>query len=143
MQTSGFELFDHTADLGIRAIGRSLLEVFTGCRLGLYAAIGQPLATGEPDEDSPKELSYRSDDGAIVLRDYLADVLFMLSERGLLIVKEERVALFPDRGEIVCAVSPLDATASKLMREVKAITYHELSLVQDGELWRAQFIVDI
>ena len=38
---------------------------------------------------------------------------------------------------------PLDSARHMLAHEVKAITYHELKVVRDGDGWLAEVIVDI
>jgi len=135
-----YELFDHTADLGVRAFASTLAGLIPPCTEGLYAAFGSVAAGGS---GSAWRSEWQGRDPAMLLRDYLADVLdlFYRERRRL---KEIHAETF-DEGRLMvrglaCAV---DELASDLSREVKAVTYHELAIRPIPGGYEATFIVDI
>lgn len=138
--TSGYELFDHTADLGIRGFGRTSEEIVEAMTAGFYAAVGD-LALREGGETC--RVTVTGEDEAVLLRDYLALLLLRL-ERHLQVLKIDRVVRFGG-GELSVEGTwrGVDEERSEFLREVKAITYHELSLVRTEQGYEARVIVDI
>lgn len=133
-------MFDHTADLGIRAFGSTVEEVVESMTAGFYAAVGT-LVLQEGGEAC--RVTVRGEDDAVLLRDYLACLLLRL-ERHLQVLEIDRVVQFGGGELSVEGVwRGVDEGRSDLLREVKAITYHELSLVRTDQGCEAKVIVDI
>lgn len=137
---ASYELFDHTADIGIRVRAASLSALVEPAGAGLYAAIGE-LAPGEPVGDVSWDLE--GDDAAVLLRDYLTELL-VLFERDQRMLTDPDVTEYNDNRLSVRGLARrVDERRSVLEREVKAVTYHELAVRPiDGGL-EATFIVDI
>jgi SHS2 domain-containing protein len=138
--TADYELFDHTADVGVRVRGSSLAELVPAATRGLYAVIGTMATLDAP---APWTFEARDDDPSLMLRDYLAEVL-RLFDAEQRCVTDMRVEEFTPKRLIVSAhLRPLDANGSALEREVKAVTYHELGIRTTGSGYEATFILDI
>jgi SHS2 domain-containing protein len=135
-----YELFDHTADLGIRAFAPTLAELIPPCTEGLYEAIGKVVAG---DGGTAWLGDWRGGDPAVLLRDYLADALdlFYRERRRL---QRARATEFNERRLVVSGEAcVVDEAASDLCREVKAVTYHELAIRAVPGGYEATLIVDI
>lgn len=141
-----FELFDHTADLGLRVQAASLAELLMEAGRGILAMhVANPEAV-RPVETRVIELS--ADDAAYLVFDWLSELLFAF-ESDKLLLSEYEVALqrSPDRKlelRAVCRGEPMDQNRHVMDHEVKAITYHDLRVEeQPGGTWFAEVIVDI
>lgn len=135
-----FELFDHTADIGIRARAASLPELLNVAKDGLYAVIGD-LATAGADETVTFNLT--GDDAAAVLRDFLQELLLTF-ERDARVVTSLDVEAFDDtRVRAIGRTAKVDPHRSDFAREVKAVTYHELDVHPIPGGFEATVIVDI
>ncbi len=135
-----FELFDHTADMGVRVRAASLAGLLKPAADGLYAAIGTLIPTGEPTRAT---FDLTGDEPSALLRDYLAELL-ILFERDARFATAIEAAVFEDTRLTATAVmSPVDRDRSALNREVKAITYHELAVRSIRGGYEATVIVDI
>jgi SHS2 domain-containing protein len=135
-----FELFDHTADIGIRASAPTMAELVRPASDGLYAVIGDFVTRGTPQ---PIQWRLDGDDAAELLRDYLAELL-VLFEQEHRIVREPVVETFSNERLIVSAQAiPVDEDKSDFRSEVKAITYHELEIAEIPGGFQATIIVDI
>ncbi|MBI4718841.1 MAG: archease [Planctomycetes bacterium] len=135
-----FELFDHTADMGLRVFAPTLAQLIDPAGQALYAVIGE-LAAGE--EAREFEFDSRGSAAALLLRDYLTELL-ILFERESRIVVSPRVSAF-DEGRLAVRgqVHRVDEARSVYNREVKAITYHELDIRRERGGYVATVIVDI
>ena len=135
-----YELFDHTADIGVRVFGATLPELVEPAGQGLYTVIGV-LYAGDAAE--PLRFEGSGDEPALLLRDYLAELL-RLFEMEQQIVTAVRIEEFShSRLAIAARMCQVDRTRSKYEREVKAITYHELQIRPVSGGYEATYIVDI
>ncbi len=137
---ASYELFDHTADIGIRVWGSSLAELVAPAGEGFYAVIGD-VVTGDRCEEISIDLT--GDAPEVLLRDYLAELL-ILFEQDHRIVSDVSVSRFDgDRLTVRAGTVAVDLGRSTLEREVKAITYHALEIRKVPGGFEATIIVDI
>lgn len=141
----GFEITPHTADIGIHVFARDWPGLLIAAARGLFACIGElkPLA-GQPATRRTVRLVARS--RPELLRDWLAELLYWFErDRATFDVVELRVdenaGEFSLRADI--AIRPYDPVGSALMRELKAVTYHGLSVDQSAHGWSADVVFDI
>jgi SHS2 domain-containing protein len=135
--------FAHTGDLAVRLNGRSLDEVFSAAAASLLEAVTDPGAVRAADE---ARISLRAEAPDLLLRDFLAELLFDLDARGRLVAEVE-AAVTRDvdswfleartRGE------RLDPARHPVKVLVKGITYHALSVTQSADGWTATVVLDI
>ena len=138
--TGNFEFFDHTADVGIRVVADTLPELVRAAGEGLYAVLGDLIPGPEIRE---VRLRLAGDDRAILLRDYLAELL-LLFDRDRSIVTDVEVTAFDERRlHATARVARLDDARSAYHHEIKAVTYHELEVRRTDGGYEATFIVDI
>lgn len=141
MSEAGFELFEHTADLGVRAWARTLTALVPVAGAGFYATIGRlvpVLGSGEP-------VTLRFCDAApeLLLRDYLAELLYHFDSGRRIVTDVHVLAFEPDLLQVSGAFCAVDEAASRFEREVKAVTYHDLNLTVNDAGVELRFIVDI
>jgi SHS2 domain-containing protein len=135
-----YELFEHTADLGLRARAGDLDTLFAEAATCLFSAVVEDIATVEPRVAVTVELT--GTDREFLLFDWLRDLLLKCEEDHLLFAKFE-VQVRADGLTGTAWGEPFDPARHMLAHEVKAITYHELKVVRDGNEWLAEVIVDI
>ena len=140
MANESFELFDHTADIGIRAVAPTRVGLSRPASEGLYACIGELVAGGET---ATREFDLNGTDAPTLLRDYLTELL-ILFEREQKIATSADVLEFTDtRLHVRATTQAVDAERSVFYREVKAITYHALAIREIEGGFEATVIVDI
>jgi SHS2 domain-containing protein len=134
------ETFEHTADLGLRIRAADLDTLFAEAAQALFSAIVEDLATVRPLQSVDVRL--REDDRELLLFDWLKELLYHFDAEHLLFGKfEVKVA----DGSLIATAwgEPLDRARHTLEHEVKAITYHGLSVEKVENGWLAEVIVDI
>jgi len=124
----------------VRARAATLAGLIRPCTAGLYAVIGQLFPTGEAQ---PWEFQAIGDDAALLLRDYLGEVLALFAADGYVVEQVEVPEFSAQRLTVVGARRPIDRERSIVQREAKAVTYHELSVREVPGGYEAVFIVDI
>ena len=135
-----FETFDHTADLGLRIRAATLDELFVEAGLALFSAILEDPAAVRPDQQVT--FSIAGTDREYLLFDWLKELLYRFDADHMLFRRFE--AKVTDAGLTATTWGePLDWDRHVLSHEVKAITYHGLTVEQTPDGWQAEVIVDI
>ena len=136
----GFELFDHTADLGVEGRGDSLGEALAWTATGMFSVIAD-LDAVKPREEL--RLSVAAVDRDALVVDWLNELLFRFETEGFLprrfevTVNEAGTAL-----EARCMGEPADPDRHRAWSVVKAATYHALEVRHNTE-WRIQVVLDV
>ncbi|MCS7166433.1 MAG: archease [Gemmatales bacterium] len=164
-----YELFDHTADLGIRIHAKDLPSLFEEAGRALFSVLVENLELVELKEAHAIHL--QGDRLEYLFFDWLNQLLYLFDAKRLLLAGfqvsvEEYSPNSSGRGHEVFATSResqgektrenrgwrleaevrgerLDWRRHKLDHEIKAITYHGLRVEQTSEGWLAEVIVDI
>jgi protein archease len=134
------EVFEHTADLGLRIRATDLDTLFVEAAQALFETIVPDLGSVRPERKI--DVKVDGDDKPYLLFDWLKELLFHFDAEHLLLGKFE-VHVRGDGLSGVAWGEPLDRARHVLEHEVKAITYHGLRVERHGEQWLAEVIVDI
>jgi len=140
MPDSGYEFFDHTADIGIRARGRTVDELLINFSRGLVELLveGSILEAREA-----RTIELTAGDIELLTLAWLKELLFWFSVDRFVPVQYALAEVTPTvvrgtiRGDIFNPARHLQG------REVKAITRHALEVRQQDGMWHGQVIVDI
>ncbi|MBA4188210.1 MAG: protein archease [Planctomycetaceae bacterium] len=135
-----YELFEHTADLGLRVRAADLNTLFAEAAACLFAAVVEDVGSVEPRVAVTVELT--GTDREFLLFDWLRDLLLKCDEDRM-VFSRFAVEVRADGLTGTAWGEPFDAARHQLAHEVKAITYHELKVVREGDEWLAEVIVDI
>lgn len=136
------ELFDHTADVGLRLKGSSLSDLFETAARGLFGYIvANPETVVARDEQT---IHLSADTSETLLVDWLNELIFRFETTHQLL--SQFAVRMADDGRSLTAVvrgEPVDRQRHELDHEVKAATLHQASLAQVAGRWQAEVILDI
>jgi SHS2 domain-containing protein len=135
-----YELFEHTADLGLRVRAADLDTLFAEAAACLFSAVVEDLSSVRPETEVTVELA--GEDREYLLFDWLKDLLYRFDAEHMLFGRFE-VKVRDDGLTGTARGEPLDPARHVLAHEVKAITYHELKVEKTDDGWLAEVIVDI
>lgn len=142
-----FRYMDHTADLEFVSYGKSLNECFENSAYALFSAIldirKDELAKLPGTE--VKEIELTAPDLEILLHDWLSELLFLFDVEYIIFTRFG--VEISGNGEYKLKAHanyrPIDQDVPGIATEVKAITYHNMEIKQEGELWTARVVCDI
>ena len=134
------ELFEHTADLGLRAAAPDLNTLFAEMAACLVSAIIEDGATVRPLEAARVELA--GTDREFLLFDWLKELLLRF-ETSRMLFAEFDVQVSDSGLTATVRGEAFDPERHTFAHEVKAITYHALKVEEHAGGWLAEVIVDI
>lgn len=135
-----FEIFDHTADLGLRIRADDRRTLFIEAARALFSILVVNLRDVCCVQQKEYAIAGKEDD--YLLFDWLGELLYTYDADRLLL-SEFEVSLTEDGLRATCRGEPIDLSRHELDHEVKAITYHGLKVEQADDGWLAEVVVDI
>jgi SHS2 domain-containing protein len=135
-----YEIFEHTADMGIRVRADSLNALFADAARGLFSV----LVANHDAVRTTKEMAFQLDGDNLeeLFHDWLAELLSTFYTRRLAFA-EFHVQVNPKRLTATARGEPIDPGRHEIEVEVKAVTWHALKVEQLPEGWLAEVIVDV
>lgn len=133
-------IIDHTADIGIDVFGDTLQDLFSNAGFALFDIITD-LSTVECKVKH--SLNIVGIDKEQLLVNWLSELLFLHDVKNLLF-KNFCVNQLSDY-QLTADVSgeAFDEKRHIIKTEVKAVTYHSLSIIQKDQQWKARIIFDL
>jgi SHS2 domain-containing protein len=135
-----YEVFDHTADVGLRILAPDRSALFAEAARALFSLVVVNLDAVQAVEQRHYELAGEQDE--YLLFDWLNELLYTFETEHLLL-SEFQVELSREGLRANCGGERVDRSRHELDHEVKAITYHGLKIEPSGQGWLAEVIVDI
>lgn len=134
-QVKKYEFLEHPSELKIRSFGKDLSEVFINSALAMMEFLFGKVPKGKLQYE---QLEVSTDNLESLLVDWLADILY-LSNSKKRIYLDYKVLEFSDH-KIVADIGSQKALAKD---DIKAVTYHELSISKQNDLWQATVVYDV
>jgi SHS2 domain-containing protein len=135
-----YEVFEHTADLGLRITASDLNNLFAQAGKGFFSLIVENIEDIALKENLT--IKIEGNDLEYLLFDWLNELLY-ISETKHLVFSEFTVSI-DDKGlSATVAGEKLDLSRHSLDHEIKAITYHGLLVKEENNGWLAEVILDI
>ena len=139
---SHHEVFEHTADIGLAARADSLAELFEALAEGLSEVICEP-TTVQAGERRTLAVAEDEPDAEGLLVDFLWQVLALFEHERFLVRAVRVTHVDPARIEAELTGERYDPQRHELLREVKAITWHQLLVAQREDGWEGRVILDL
>jgi SHS2 domain-containing protein len=136
------EIFEHTADLGLRVTAPTLELLMADAASGLFQIIAGDLAQIRPRPDHAERFDVAGTDPTWLLFDWISELHAAFELRRMLFCAFD-VTIDAAGLHATAQGERYDPVRHTLAHEIKAITQHELSVVETAGGWEATLIVDI
>jgi SHS2 domain-containing protein len=122
-----YELMDHTADLMVKAYGKTLEECFGNAG---YALFDQTVDLSTVDTTEEVDIRISEEDIEDRLYAFLSELLF-IEDCDNVILKEFDVGF--EGNDVICKAKgeKLDRSKHRVRSEIKAVTYHMMDIDPD------------
>lgn len=135
-----FETFEHTADIGLLARGRTLAELFANAADGLADLI---VDRDGLSDTAQVQVSVAAADPESLLVAWLNELLYLLDTQRFVPRRAQITSLDATSLTAQLFGDAIDPDRHTVRRMIKAATYHALSLRQTDGMWEARVILDL
>jgi len=135
-----YEIIDHTADLGIVVKGFDVKDVFI--RAG-YAMTDLMVKADISEKGAKRKVLVEGEDFPDLMVRWLSEILYLFDGEHLVVNRIKIKSISPSRLESTLTVVPLNRGHHEMLREIKAVTYHQISVQRVHDGWEARIIFDI
>jgi SHS2 domain-containing protein len=139
-----FELIDHTADIGIKAWGSTLVELFENAAKGMFVAIaGEEYKAQGSKIEKKIEINENKDSLEEVLVSWLSELLRVFNREKTFFDNFRILSLNNNGIRAEAGGVEIDFYRSDLYKEIKAVTFHNLKIEEDVEGFSCTIIFDV
>ena len=135
-----FEIFDHTADLGLQVTGTDLKELFQNAS---HAMMQIMLKQGTTKNSKPMKISVHGSDLSDLMVRWLGEILYLFEGENRLVTQTKIHKITPKHLDAEIQTTPFSPAHHEILTEIKAVTYHQSEVIQQGGLWKARIIFDL
>ena len=133
-----YELIEHTADIGLKARGKTLAEAFANAALGMFSLVAELKNVGEKES---RQFEVKADDIEGLLFEWLNSLLYYFDVDMLLFRRFDIMDFEDTRLAATCYGEQYDSTRHSLRMGVKSATYHQLEVNKEMNTVRVIFDV--
>jgi len=135
-----FEILDHTADLGIVVTGDDLKDLFhNAADAMLHIMLKRPAEKGGKNHD----ISIKAVDLSDLMVRWLGEILYLFEGENRVVTQTKIIDITPDHLDARIKTVLFNSTRHEVLTEIKAVTYHQIEVIQKTGLWRARIIFDL
>jgi len=134
-----FREFEHTGDLGIELAAPTRGELFSRAAIALASLLVERASVSAIEE---REIRVEAEADLDLMHDLLTELLSLFMVEGF--IWHDASVAEADRSLCVTLVGePFEPTRHEFRGEIKAVTYHQLTVENSPVGWRARIIFDI
>ena len=136
-----YELLEHTADIFIKANGKTLSEAFENAAIGMFDIIYPTAKVGSVGE---YQLEHKSSDLEQLLVEWLSELLYIYETQNVLF-SSFKVQIDETQLSLKCQAfgEKVDPAKHKISDEIKAVTYHMLEIGRENDGYFVKVLFDV
>ena len=135
-----FEILEHPADVGFRAYGATLTELFQNAALALVSIAGD---LERIEERERREIEATGSDTESLLYGWLAEIVAVADADHLALRRVEVTSLGAGRVRGLAHGERYDRTRNRAGTAIKAVTLHKFFVERSPTGWIAEVFLDV
>lgn len=138
-----YKFLEHTADIGIEVVAQNLNGAFIEAIYGLLDLIFNNSFKDMDTKNQLEIIEINSSDLESLLVDTLNEILFLIDSRKIIPLKPEIFEMSNNSLKLRYKKFEFDFANFPMHIYVKAVTYHQLEIIQKENSVRIKFFLDI
>lgn len=140
VKSAFYNLISHTADLGISVRGNSCGDLFRNAGLALMELLVDIKA---PKSDKELKISLDGNDLPDLMVKWLSEILYLFEGEKLIVNEIFINSISSNKITSTISVMKFDNKYHEILREIKAVTYHQIDVKEQKGFWTARIIFDL
>jgi SHS2 domain-containing protein len=142
-----YKFLEHPAELKVQSFGKDLPELFINSALAMmdYIYGDGSKGTARRALTHTKTITLKADNLESLLIDWLAEILYLsqVNKSAYIDYHIKKFCTGDRRVALPKIVAEIGAVKTAAKDEIKAVTYHELEIKQQNNMWQATVVYDI
>jgi len=135
-----YQIIDHTADLGIIVKGPDVKSLF----IRAAQAMTDLMVRGDISEETAiRDVSVEGEDFPDLMVRWLGEILYLFDGENLIVNSIEIKSISPIQLKSILSLTGFEPEYHEVLREIKAVTYHQISVDKANDRWEARVIFDV
>ena len=135
-----YQIIDHTADLGIIVKGPDVENLF----ILAAKAMTDLIVKGDiRDRTAIKDVLVEGEDFPDLMVRWLGEILYLFEGENLIVNSIQIKSIGPMRLQATLTLASFEPKRHEVLREIKAVTYHQIAVDKANDGWEARVIFDI
>jgi SHS2 domain-containing protein len=135
-----YQLIDHTADFGIQVAGEDLAALFTNAGLALFDLLSDATEREGADKQA---VCVKGADWPDLMVNWLRELLYLYAGEEKLVRTIQVESLVEAEISATVTFDFFDPACHEIKNEIKAVTYHQISVDPTPHGWAARIIFDM
>ena len=135
-----YEIIDHTADIGLKAYGKDLKELFVNVAYGMFDILADLKNVRLKESINIKVKAPNIEE---LFLSWLSELLYQYNSKRIIFKKFSIDKLSQNSTTAKVKGEKLNLKRHRLKTEIKAVTYHELKVRKVKNIWQGQVIFDV
>ncbi len=131
-----FEFLEHTADMKFQAFGKTLDEAFENSARAMFSI----MFSGKVEKKIKKKIKTEGKDNESLLYNFLEELLFLIDTQDFFMA-DCKVKIKGNELEAELTGDSVKNYETNI--DIKAVTYNEMFVKQEGKKWVCQVVVDV
>lgn len=137
---SEYEILNHTADLGVIVKANYLKNLFVNAANAMTDLMVKGDARGKKEV---REIVIEGMDYPDLMVRWLGEILYLFYGENLITKSIEIKSLSRNRISSYIEFVGFDPRNCEILTEIKAVTYHKITVEKTGKSWKAMVIFDV
>lgn len=135
-----YDVFEHTADVGIQVYGETLKDLFAH---GGFALFDFMLDLSSVGQHVSEDITLECFDREELFVRWLSELLFLFEAKGLVLKYFDVHFVRGGRLRATVGGEKFVPGHHQIFNQVKAITYHQVQVRKEKDIWIARVILDL
>ena len=133
-------MLNHTADFGILVRGKDIKNVFKKAAFVMMHI----MVDGKTTERSKEtKLSIDGKDLPELMVNWLGEILYLFNGEKEVVNDIQIDAISRSHLDATLKISPFEPDLHEILREIKAVTYHQIEVAKKNDCWETKIIFDM
>ena len=134
-----YKFLEHTADIKFQAFGESIEEAFANSLTAMFHSMYKK----KVEKKHQSKIKVKGRDTENLLYNFLEEFLYMFDRKGIFLSKVDGIKIDRKKMQIECTFSWDSARKYKLNTAIKAVTYNDMFIKNNGRNWTIQVVLDV
>ncbi len=133
-----YEFLEHTADVKFRAYGKTIEESFSNCAYALKEKIVNKKIISQKIK---KKIRVEGKDNEKLLYNFLEEFLYLFDAKNFIFSKIQKIKI--EENKLTAEILGDKVSEYKISNNVKAVTYNEIFVKKDKNIFICQVVLDV